>query len=344
MLAIGHPSFTMFGCGSAMTDVCADACHRSSIHRHRRPTVVAFAFRRSGCACTLAASFGGKASVLHPSFTSFGRGSAMPVVCANACHRSSIHRRLTPAQPKVFCCIRRRQPFRSVPPRNGSRLACADQLLLPGDGIGSLHLRLQAFTLRYATVHFFRLRFRSPMPGERGTEKRRRNLSEPFPQAPSRHNKREREQVACAGVTANSSSSSRCSLRSRLSLSVSALQITTQNGTSPPKISATLRRRQPPRRIPPRFGSRLEAANRLSLPGKQPPNPTSGTVAAGERSTRCFLWSGLWPGWLRRRAGNGAVPHQSPASQPTHPMNFSLCIVVRYASTARFAARPSGST
>ena len=40
---------------------------------------------------------------------------------------------------------------------------------LRGEGIGSLHLRLQSFTLRCAPVHFFRLRFRSPMPEERGT-------------------------------------------------------------------------------------------------------------------------------------------------------------------------------
>ena len=38
---------------------------------------------------------------------------------------------------------------------------------LRGEGIGSLHLRLQSFTLRCAPIHFFRLRFRSPMPGER---------------------------------------------------------------------------------------------------------------------------------------------------------------------------------
>ena len=32
----------------------------------------------------------------------------------------------------------------------------------------------------------------------------------------------------------------------------------------------------------------------------------------------------------------------SPTLPPTHPMNFPLCIVVRCASTARFAARPAG--
>ena len=46
-------------------------------------------------------------------------------------------------------------------------------MLLPGDGIGSLQLRLQALTLRFAPAHFFRLRFRSPMPEERGNEERR---------------------------------------------------------------------------------------------------------------------------------------------------------------------------
>ena len=38
----------------------------------------------------------------------------------------------------------------------------------------------------------------------------------------------------------------------------------------------------------------------------------------------------------------GGLRLLSPASPPTHPMNFPLCIVVRCASTARFAARPAG--
>ena len=42
-----------------------------------------------------------------------------------------------------------------------------------------------------------------PITHARGTKKRRRYLSEPFPPTPSRHYKRERAQVACAGVTAN---------------------------------------------------------------------------------------------------------------------------------------------
>ena len=67
---------------------------------------------------------------------------------------------------EVFCPIRRRHSPRRVSRRNGSRLFIAVRLLLPGDGIGSLQLRLQTFTLRFAPDHFFRLRFRSPMPGE----------------------------------------------------------------------------------------------------------------------------------------------------------------------------------
>ena len=108
-----------------------------------------------------------------------------------------------------------------------------------------------------------------------GNERTTQELIGTLPPDP-RHYKRERAQVACARVTAHSSPSSRCSLRSRLSLSASALHSTTQEGTSPPKMPATLRRRQPPRRILPRFGSRLDLANRLLLPGKQPPHPRCG--------------------------------------------------------------------
>mgnify|MGYP003605288859 CR=1 FL=1 len=69
-----------------------------------------------------------------------------------------------------------------------------------GDGIGSLHLRLQALApLRSDSLLPSALSFTHA----RGTKKRRRNLSEPFPHTPSRHYKRERGQVACAGVTAN---------------------------------------------------------------------------------------------------------------------------------------------
>ena len=118
---------------------------------------------------------------------------------------------------QVFTVASRSWLFHFVAPSSPALIA------LFGGGIGSLHLRLQAFTLRLAPVYFFRLRFRSPMPEERGTEKRRRNLSEPFPPTPSRHYKREREQVACGEVTANRRhpAAARCVA---LSLSASVLQ------------------------------------------------------------------------------------------------------------------------
>ena len=78
---------------------------------------------------------------------------------AFVCHRPSIHRRLT-----VVASLFRRCSF-------------AYALAAPfGDGIGSLHLRLQSFTLRCAPVHFFRLRLRSPMdnPPPAGGEARKR--------------------------------------------------------------------------------------------------------------------------------------------------------------------------
>ena len=69
---------------------------------------------------------------------------------AFVCHRPSIHRR-----PRSWL-------FHFIAPATPALWQ-----LPSGDGIGSLHLRLQSFTLRCAPVHFFRLRFRSPMPGER---------------------------------------------------------------------------------------------------------------------------------------------------------------------------------
>ena len=62
-----------------------------------------------------------------------------------------------------------------------------------------------------------------PITHARGTKKRRRYLSEPFPPTPSRHYKRERAQVACAGVTANRRHPA-AARRVALSLSASVLQ------------------------------------------------------------------------------------------------------------------------
>ena len=184
-----------------------------------------------------------------------------------------------------------------------------------------------------------------PFTHARGTKKRRRNLSEPFPQAPSRHNKREREQVACAGVTANSSSSSRCSLRSRLSLSASVL----------PNQRIRMERRH--RRFlqhsvgvnrPGAFCPGSDHASLLPIVchcrGSSNRTQVPGTVAAGERSKRCFSVERPLAGLVKKK---NEERRYSPsfASITADPSDkIPLCIVVRYASTARFAARPSGST
>ena len=56
-----HRTFVLhfrLGRGSTMIAVCADHRQRSSIHRHRRLTVVASLFRRCSFAYALAAPFG----------------------------------------------------------------------------------------------------------------------------------------------------------------------------------------------------------------------------------------------------------------------------------------------
>ena len=70
-----------------------------------------------------------------------------------------------------------------------------------------------------------------------------------------------------------------------------------------PKDPALSCRRQPPRRVPPRNASRLVAAYRLLLPGKQPPRPRGGhgscpgngrqvTANTGSRPSRRVLTRG----------------------------------------------------
>ncbi len=85
------------------------------------------------------------------------------------------------------------------------------------------HLRLQSFTLRFAQDHSFRLRLRSPMPGERGNDAG--TYRNPSPSPPPAIISGRGSRSHAPEVTANSSSSSRCLLRSRLPLSVSVLQI-----------------------------------------------------------------------------------------------------------------------
>ena len=63
-------SFTSFGCGSAMSAVCAFACHRPSIH-HLRPSATVAAWHPGP-----AAPFRGKASI-PPGVVSTGSGAAV---------------------------------------------------------------------------------------------------------------------------------------------------------------------------------------------------------------------------------------------------------------------------
>ena len=63
-------SFTSFGCGSAMSAVCASACHRPSIH-HLRPSATVAAWHPGP-----AAPVRGKASI-PPGVVSTGSGAAL---------------------------------------------------------------------------------------------------------------------------------------------------------------------------------------------------------------------------------------------------------------------------
>ena len=100
---------------------------------------------------------------------------------------------------------------------------------------------------------------------------------------------------------------------------VGSLRSPTPGGDS--KDPALSCRRQPPRRVPPRNVSRLVTAYHLLLPGKQPPRPLRGH------------------GSCRGTGGTGAIIQPSHADPSD---NRRYVRVVRCASTARYAARPSG--
>ena len=163
------------------------------------------------------------------------------------------------------------------------------------------------------------------MPGERGTAKRRRNLSEPFPPTPSRHYKREREQVACAGVTAHSSPSSRCSLRSR-SLCLSRF------------CNQRLRMERRHRRWlqhsvgvnrPGAFRPGSDHASILPIVcycrGSSHRPRVPGTVAAGERSTRCFSVERPLAGVVKKKNGERRYSPFIASITADPPDNIPLC-------------------
>lgn len=148
----------------------------------------------------------------------------------------------------------------------------------------SAALRFTSFV--YASVH--------PCPGNLEKDARTYRNPSPRPSPAIKSWKESRSHAYCSFYA-----SRRCSLRSRLSLSASVQLLPNQDGTSPPKMTATLRRRHLPRRILPRSGSRLIAAIRPLLPGKQPPHPS-----VGHGSCRA------------------ASRQLSPTSPPTHPIIY----------------------
>ena len=69
-----------------------------------------------------------------------------------------------------------------------------------------------------------------------------------------------------------------------------------------------------PVRITPRcYQSTVTAGEAATAP------EASGTVAAGERFTRCFSVERPLAGLVKKKNGNGAIPNSSPASPPAHP-------------------------
>jgi hypothetical protein len=68
----------------------------------------------------------------------------------------------------------------------------------------------------------------------------------------------------------------------------------------------------------------------------------TGTVAAGERSKRCFSVERPLAGLVKKTNRERRYSPSIANITADPPDNIPLCIVVRCASTARYAARPSG--
>ena len=230
-----------------------------------------------------------------------GRGSTMAAGGAFVCHRPSIHRRFT-----VVAFVFRRSSY-----------ACA--LVAPfGDGIGSLHLRLQSFTLRFAPDHSFRLRFRSPMPGERKNGAGTYRNPSPRPPPAIISGRGSRSHALGLLPIRRHPAAARCAHDS-LCLSRFCFQRFRMERRHRRFLQHSVGVNRPGAFCP---GSDHASALLIVCYCRGSSHRTQGlgTVAAGERSKRCFQWSGLWPGWSRRRTRNGAIPHQSPTSPPTHPI------------------------
>ena len=181
-----------------------------------------------------------------------------------------------------------------------------------------------------------------PCPGERGTEKRRRNLSEPFPPPPSRCNKREREQVECAGDSANRRhpAAARCAHDSLCLSRFSNHRIRMER-----RHRRFLQHSVGVNR-PGAFCPGSDHASALLIVcycrGSSHRTQGLGTVAAGERSKRCFSVERPLAGLVKKKNEERRYSPLIANITADPPDNIPLCIVVRCASTAHYVARPTG--
>lgn len=197
----------------------AFVCHRPSIHRRR--TVTAFAFSPLRLRLRSGSSLRGKASWLR--------------------HHARARRSGSPHPSASFA------PARPAPERITPRYC---RLIVTAWGWHRFSASSPAVVhLRFAPDHFFRLRFRSPMPEERG------------------HGERGADEEPYRNPSPRPPPAILCGRGSRMEAC---------------EMFCLIRRRHPARLILPRSGSRLVTASRLLLQREAATAPESSvTVAAG---------------------------------------------------------------
>ena len=166
-----------------------------------------------------------------------------------------------------------------------------------------------------------------PLTHARGTGngERRRNLSEPFPLTPSRHYKRERGQVACAEVTANRRhpAAARCAYTLSVCLgsaiTESEWNVATEGFCNIPSASTEPERSAPVRITPRSCQSSVTAGAAATAP------ETSGTVVAGERSTRCFSVERPLAGLVKKKNEERRYSPFIASITADPPDNIPLC-------------------
>ena len=169
-------------------------------------------------------------------------------------------------------------------------------MLLPGDGIGSLHLRLHSLTLRFAPVHSFRLRFRSPMPEERGAGNDEGTYRNPSPRPPpavisgrgSRSNAL--ELLPIVGIQPLLAALTTLSVCLGSTITESGWNAAAEDGCNTPSASSSPAR---------------------SAPVRITPRSCQLSVTTGEAATAPDVGHG---------SCRAASRHSSPASPPAHPI------------------------